>query len=146
MQDVKQELQESGLKVTRQRSDVLGCFFELQQRHLSAYDIHKYLLNKDSKISLSTVYRIITQFTDVGLLNKLTLDEERSVFELAADKEHHDHIICESCGVIIEFHNEQIERLQEEIAVQYNVTITGHTHILYCKCNKCASSQANTSS
>ena len=135
MADINQELRTSGLKVTTQRAKVLQYFIDSTDKHLSAYDIHKYLLNEDENISLSTIYRILTQFTAAGLLNKLYLDNEKSVFELARDTEHHDHLICTQCGKIIEFHSEIIEQVQEEIAAGYGFEVTGHTHVLYGKCN-----------
>ncbi len=127
-----QELRKVGLKVTLPRVKILQILENSTERHLSAEDVYKALLEAGEEVGLATVYRVLTQFEDAGLVERHNFDGGHSVFELD-NGEHHDHMVCIKTGKVIEFHDERIEELQEEIAVKFGYEITGHNLVLYVK-------------
>ena len=127
-----QELRKAGLKVTLPRVKILQILENSEQRHLSAEDVYKALLDAGEDVGLATVYRVLTQFETAGLVERHNFDGGHSVFELDRG-DHHDHMVCIETGTVIEFHNDEIERLQEEIAAEHGYTITGHNLVLYVK-------------
>ncbi len=127
-----QELKKAGLKVTLPRVKILQILESSDQRHLSAEDVYKALLEAGEDVGLATVYRVLTQFEDAGLVARHNFDGGHSVFELDRG-EHHDHMVCVESGKVIEFHDERIEAIQEEIAAQHGYEITGHNLVLYVK-------------
>lgn len=127
-----QELRKAGLKVTLPRVKILQILENSEERHLSAEDVYKALLEAGDDVGLATVYRVLTQFEGAGLVERHNFDGGHSVFELDSG-EHHDHMVCVETGKVIEFHNEEIERLQEEIASEHGYKITGHNLVLYVK-------------
>ncbi|WP_086930783.1 ferric iron uptake transcriptional regulator [Agarilytica rhodophyticola] len=127
-----QELRKAGLKVTLPRVKILQILENSQQRHLSAEDVYKALLDAGEDVGLATVYRVLTQFESAGLVVRHNFDGGHSVFELERG-EHHDHMVCVETGKVIEFHDEQIEALQEKIADEHGYEITGHDLVLYVK-------------
>jgi len=130
-----QELRKAGLKVTLPRVKILQILENSQQRHLSAEDVYKALLEAGEDVGLATVYRVLTQFEDAGLVARHNFDGGHSVFELDRG-DHHDHMVCVETGKVIEFHNDQIEELQEKIAAEHGYEITGHNLVLYVKSKK----------
>ncbi len=130
-----QELRKAGLKVTLPRVKILQILENSQQRHLSAEDVYKALLDAGEDVGLATVYRVLTQFENAGLVARNNFDGGHSVFELERG-DHHDHMVCVETGKVIEFHNEQIEELQEQIAAEHGYDITGHDLVLYVKPKK----------
>ncbi|MFL0810304.1 MAG: ferric iron uptake transcriptional regulator [Agarilytica sp.] len=130
-----QELKKAGLKVTLPRVKILQILENSDQRHLSAEDVYKALLEAGEDVGLATVYRVLTQFEDAGLVARHNFDGGHSVFELDRG-EHHDHMVCIETGNVIEFHDEQIEQLQEAIAEKHGYEITGHNLVLYVKPKK----------
>jgi len=130
-----QELREAGLKATLPRINILKILETAEQRHLSAEDVYKLLLESGDDVGLATVYRVLTQFETAGLVQRHNFEEGHSVFELDRG-EHHDHMVCIETGKVIEFHNEQIEELQEKIAQEHGYDLTGHSLVLYVKPNK----------
>jgi Fur family ferric uptake transcriptional regulator len=102
------------------------------QRHLSAEDVYKVLLEADEDVGLATVYRVLTQFESAGLVERHNFDGGHSVFELDRG-EHHDHMVCVETGKVIEFHNEQIEQLQQQIAQEHGYELVEHSLVLYVK-------------
>jgi len=129
------ELKQAGLKSTLPRINVLKLLEENRGQHLSAEDVYQRMLENKESIGLATVYRVLTQFESAGLILRHNFGE-RSVFELA-DSDHHDHMVCMDCGVIIEFHDDTIEHLQETIAKQNNFKILDHSLCLYGLCERC---------
>lgn len=127
-----QELRKAGLKVTLPRVKILQILENSEQRHLSAEDVYKTLLDAGEDVGLATVYRVLTQFETAGLVERHNFDGGHSVFELDRG-DHHDHMVCIETGKVIEFHNEQIEMLQEQIATEHGYEITGHNLVLYVK-------------
>jgi len=128
----RQELRKAGLKITLPRLKILEILESARQRHMSAEDIYKDLLDSGEEIGLATVYRVLTQFEDAGLVTRHNFEGGSSVFEFD-DGEHHDHMVCVETGDVIEFVNDDIERLQHEIAEQYGYEIVDHNLVLYVK-------------
>lgn len=130
-----QELRKAGLKVTLPRVKILQILENSEQRHLSAEDVYKALLEAGEDVGLATVYRVLTQFEGAGLVERHNFDGGHSVFELDRG-DHHDHMVCIESGKVIEFHNERIEQLQEQIAEEHGYDLTGHSLVLYVKPKK----------
>ena len=128
----RQELKKAGLKVTLPRLKILEILEGNQQRHLSAEDIYKKLLETGEDIGLATVYRVLTQFETAGLVKRHNFEGGHSVFEMD-EGEHHDHMVCIETGDVVEFINEDIERLQREIAKKHGFELVDHSLVLYVK-------------
>ena len=128
----RQELRKAGLKVTLPRLKILEILEGNKQRHLSAEDIYKELLETGEDIGLATVYRVLTQFETAGLVNRHNFEGGHSVFEMD-EGEHHDHMVCVETGDVIEFINEDIERLQQEIARKHGFELIDHSLVLYVR-------------
>ena len=128
----RQELRKAGLKVTLPRLKILEILEGAKQRHLSAEDIYKDLLQAGEDIGLATVYRVLTQFEAAGLVTRHNFEGGHSVFELD-DGDHHDHMVCVDTGDVIEFVNDEIERLQHAIAEEYGYELLDHSLVLYVK-------------
>src|SRR5690554_4355795 len=109
------ELKNMGLKATFPRLKILDIFRKAEERHLSAEDVYRALINEDVDISLTTVYRVLTQFEQAGILVRSQFDGGKAVFELN-DGDHHDHLICTNCGKVVEFSDEHIESRQYKVA------------------------------
>lgn len=128
-------LKASGLKVTAPRLKILEIFQNSPVRHLSAEDIYKILLNENMDIGLATVYRVLTQFEQVGLLHRNHFEVGKAVFELN-EGEHHDHLVCLDCGRVEEFFDEEIEMRQKKVALERGFKIMEHTLAVYGRCTK----------
>ncbi|ODS24371.1 transcriptional repressor [Candidatus Endobugula sertula] len=126
------ELRKVGLKVTLPRVKILQILETSDQRHLSAEEVYRVLLEAGDDVGLATVYRVLTQFEAAGLVERHNFDGGHSVFELDRG-EHHDHMVCVETGKVIEFHNERIEELQREIAQKHGYELTEHSLVLYVK-------------
>ncbi len=133
MHDQK-DLKNAGLKATLPRLKILELFEKSDDRHLSAEDVYKVLLNAGDDVGLATVYRVLTQFEDAGLLVRHHFESGKAVFELNAGG-HHDHIVCVKCGKVEEFYDEEIERRQREAAESRGFKIQEHSLIIYGVCN-----------
>jgi Fur family transcriptional regulator, ferric uptake regulator len=128
-------LKTAGLKATMPRLKILDLFEQSAEQHLSADDIYNTLVGEGFDIGFATVYRVLTQFEQAGLLIRHHFDNGRSVFELDQGG-HHDHIVCLQCGHVEEFYDAEIERRQEQVAEQHGFTIREHSLYLYGDCNK----------
>ena len=128
----RQELRKAGLKITLPRLKILAILEGAKARHLSAEDLYKDLLQSGEDIGLATVYRVLTQFEAAGLVTRHNFAGGHSVFELD-DGDHHDHMVCVETGDVIEFVNEEIERLQHDIAEQFGYELLDHSLVLYVK-------------
>lgn len=128
----RKELREAGLKVTLPRLRILEILEKIEMRHMSAEDIYKELLKSGEDIGLATVYRVLTQFETAGLVTRHHFEGGHSVFELD-EGIHHDHMVCVQSGDVIEFINEDIERLQLEIADEHGYELIDHSLVLYVK-------------
>ena len=128
----RQELRKAGLKITLPRLKILEILENASNRHLSAEDIYKELLDSGEEIGLATVYRVLTQFEAAGLVTRHNFEGGHSVFELD-DGEHHDHMVCVETGEVTEFFSEEIERLQHEIAAKHGFELLDHSLVLYVR-------------
>lgn len=131
-----EDLRQAGLKTTLPRLKVLSILESSKVRHMSAEDVYKILLGEDESIGLATVYRVLTQFEDAGLVIRHNFEGDRAVFELN-DEDHHDHMVCVSCGSVIEFIDQRIEELQDKVARDHDFAIQDHSLTLYGICKKC---------
>jgi len=128
----RQELRKAGLKVTLPRLKILEILETSELRHLSAEDIYRQLLETGEDIGLATVYRVLTQFETAGLVTRHNFEGGHSVFEMA-DGEHHDHMVCIESGEVVEFMNEDIERIQKDIAKSHGFELIDHNLVLYVR-------------
>lgn len=131
----RQELRKAGLKITLPRLKVLEILEKSKQRHLSAEDVYKALLEMGEEIGLATVYRVLTQFEAAGLVSRLNIDGGHAVFELE-DGKHHDHLFCVKCNRIFEFYDAVIEERQRAIATENGFEMTDHSLYIYGICNR----------
>ena len=131
-----QDIKKAGLKVTLPRLKVLQILEVSKQRHMSAEDVYKALVMDNEEIGLATVYRVLTQFEDAGLVSRLSIDGGHAVFELE-DGVHHDHLLCVSCNQIEEFVDEVIEQRQRSIAIEKGFKMTEHSLYIYGVCKRC---------
>jgi Fur family ferric uptake transcriptional regulator len=134
MPNEKTELRKVGLKATLPRVRILEILETCaqQDRHVSAEDIYRILLDQGEDVGLATVYRVLTQFEGAGLVSRHNFEAGSSVFELDRG-EHHDHMVCVDSGEVIEFFNEEIEHLQQQVAEEHGYELVDHTMILYVR-------------
>ena len=137
MIDNNETLKDAGLKVTNPRSKILDVLQSNPDMHLSADEIHNKLVDHNESIGLATVYRVLTQLELAGLIQKNQFSDNQSSYEIK--KQHHDHLICTKCGKIIEFMNNDLEALQEEISDKYQFRLDSHVMTLFgvCKDGNC---------
>ncbi|MFA5664367.1 ferric iron uptake transcriptional regulator [Castellaniella sp.] len=131
------ELKSMGLKATFPRLKILDVFRKAETRHHSAEDVYRALINEEVDIGLATVYRVLTQFEQAGILMRSQFDGGKAVFELN-DGDHHDHLICTNCGRVVEFYDTEIEKRQHRIARENGFTLESHNMMLYGICPKCS--------
>lgn len=127
-----QELRKAGLKVTSPRLKILEVLETNPERHLSAEAVYKALLDAGEEFGLATVYRVLTQFESAGLVSRHNFEGGTAVFELT-DRTHHDHMVCLKTGDVIEFVDERIEKIQNEIAEKHGYVIEEHSLVLYVR-------------
>ncbi len=128
-------LKNMGLKATGPRLRILELFEKAEVRHLTADDVYRLLLSENIDIGLATVYRVLTQFEQAGLLERHHFESGKAVFEIKAGQ-HHDHLVCINCGRVEEFFDEEIERRQKKIAKDRGFVIQEHALYLYAECSK----------
>ena len=129
------DLKASGLKATLPRLKILEIFQGSAVRHLSAEDVYKILLTENMDVGLATVYRVLTQFEQAGLLSRNHFESGKAVFELN-EGSHHDHLVCLDCSRVEEFFDEEIERRQQQVAQARGFAIAEHALALYAHCTK----------
>ena len=129
------ELKNSGLKATLPRIKVLEVFQNSAQRHMSAEDVYKHLLAEGADVGLATVYRVLMQFEQAGLLSRNHFEAGKAVFELNEGK-HHDHMVCLDCGHVEEFFDAEIEKRQHAVALARGFELQDHALSLYASCTK----------
>ena len=134
-----QDLKNIGLKATLPRLKILELFQKIQGesgvRHLTADDVYLHLIAEGKDIGLATVYRVLTQFEQAGLLVRHHFESDKAVFELNQGG-HHDHIVCLQCGRVEEFYDEEIEKRQKQAATDRGFTIHDHSLHIYADCTK----------
>ncbi len=129
------DLKSSGLKATLPRIKILEVFQQTKRRHLTAEDVFKVLLSDGADIGLATVYRVLMQFEQAGLLTRSNFESGKAVFELN-EGQHHDHLVCLTCGRVEEFFDAEIEQRQHAIAGQRGYELQEHSLALYARCTK----------
>jgi Fur family ferric uptake transcriptional regulator len=129
------ELKSSGLKATLPRIKILEVFQRTERRHMTAEDVFKALLAEGADIGLATVYRVLMQFEQAGLLTRSNFESGKSVFELN-EGQHHDHLVCLSCGRVEEFFDPEIEQRQHAVAQARGFELHDHALALYARCTK----------
>ena len=129
------ELKSTGLKATLPRLKILEIFQKGKQRHMTAEDVFRVLLEERSDIGLATVYRVLTQFEQAGLLNRSNFESGKAVYELN-EGQHHDHLVCLDCGRVEEFFDAEIEQRQQQIAQSRGFEIADHSLSVYAHCAK----------
>ena len=130
-----EELKSSGLKATLPRIKILEVFQTSPVRHLTAEDVYKALLAEGSDIGLATVYRVLMQFEQAGILSRSHFESGKSVFELN-EGQHHDHLVCLTCGRVEEFYDAEIEQRQRAVAQARGFELHDHALALYGACIK----------
>ena len=129
-----QDLRNTGLKVTQPRLKILEIFQRSAQRHMTAEDVYRELINQQAgDIGLATVYRVLTQFEQAGILSRTHFEAGKALFEINEGK-HHDHLLCVDCGRVEEFVDAEIERRQHKIAADRGFVLREHSLALYASC------------
>lgn len=131
--DHNKELKKAGLKVTLPRVKILEILQDPKNQHISAEDVYKILIDMEEEIGLATVYRVLNQFDEAGILNRHHFEGGKSVFEISR-KKHHDHLVCLKCGKVVEFEDDVIEQRQEDVAKNNNMRLLNHSLYLYGEC------------
>ena len=130
-----EELKSTGLKATLPRLKILDVFQNSRQRHMTAEDVFRVLLEGRSDIGLATVYRVLMQFEQAGLLTRSSFESGKAVYELN-EGQHHDHLVCLDCGRVEEFYDAEIEQRQHQIAQERGFKLQEHALSLYANCSK----------
>lgn len=130
------DLKKAGLKITTPRRKILEIMETTKDHHMSAENIYRLLLESGEEIGLATVYRVLTQFQEAGLVVRHNFEGDQAVFELDHGQ-HHDHLVCVKCGKVEEFVDDVIEKRQEEIANKAGFQITDHSLNVYGICGRC---------
>jgi len=134
-----EDLKSAGLKVTLPRLKILEVLEKSSNHHMSAEDIYRVLMEQRQDVGVATIYRVLTQFEESGIVNKLNFENNQAVYELS-NVEHHDHLVCVKCSTIIEFQDDVIEQHQLQIANKYDFQLTDHSLYLYGLCKNCKES------
>jgi len=132
-----EELKSTGLKATLPRLKILEIFQKGTQRHMTAEDVFRILLEERSDIGLATVYRVLMQFEQAGLLIRSNFESGKAIYELD-EGEHHDHFVCTACGKVEEFFDPEIEKRQQMVAKAKGWVVKDHSMALYGHCAECA--------
>lgn len=135
MHDNTKSLKSIGLKATYPRLKILDLFQSSEERHLTAEDVYRTLMNEGMDIGLATVYRVLTQFEQAGLLERHFFESGKAVFELS-EGGHHDHLVCLQCGKVEEFYDAEIERRQKQISEERGFVLREHALYLYADCTR----------
>ena len=130
-----QDLKNAGLKATTPRLKILNLFETSDVRHLTAEDVYKILLADNEDVGLATVYRVLTQFEQAGLLIRHHFEGDKAIFELNQGK-HHDHLVCLQCGKVEEFYDPDIEKRQDKVAKERGFVVREHSLYLFADCIK----------
>ena len=129
------ELKNTGLKATLPRLKILEIFQTGKQRHMTAEDVFRVLLEERSDVGLATVYRVLMQFEQAGLLNRSNFESGKAVYEIN-EGQHHDHLVCLDCGRVEEFYDADIEKRQHAVAADKGFAIADHSLSIYAHCTK----------
>ena len=131
-----EDLKSAGLKVTLPRLKILEVLDSSPSHHLSAEDIYRVLIEQHEEVGVATIYRVLSQFEESGIVHKLNFENNQAVYELCG-ADHHDHLVCVKCNKIIEFQDDVIEKHQIQIADKHGFELTDHSLYLYGLCKDC---------
>ena len=131
-----EDLKSAGLKVTLPRLKILEVLEKSPNHHLSAEDIYRVLIEQNEEVGVATIYRVLSQFEESGIVQKLNFENNQAVYELCG-VDHHDHLVCLKCNKIIEFQDDVIEKHQVQIAKKHGFELTDHSLYLYGLCKDC---------
>ena len=134
-----EDLKSAGLKVTLPRLKILEVLEKSSNHHMSAEDIYRSLMEQQEEVGVATIYRVLSQFEESGIVHKLNFENNQAVYELCG-VDHHDHLVCVKCNTIIEFQDDVIEQHQLQIANKYGFQLTDHSLYLYGLCKACKES------
>ncbi len=137
MRALEEQLRRRGLRVTGQRSRIARVFFATPG-HVSVEELHRRVKRVDPRVGMATIYRTMGLLARLGLASERHFTSGGAVFEPSGRRQHHDHMICGRCGSIIEFENDEIERLQERMARKHGFKMTSHRLELFGLCRRCA--------
>ncbi len=137
----KEHLRRQGLKSTAQRDDIARVFFS-NNRHSNVEELYHAVKQINPGIGYATVYRTMKLLTECGLAVERHFRDGEARYESGVNREHHDHLICEGCGKIVEFEEERIEALQADVARRLGFRLSGHKMELYGRCRECQKAQA----
>ena len=137
------ELKNNGLKATLPRLKILEVFQSASLRHMTAEDVFRHLLKDNADIGLATVYRVLTQFEQAGILSRNHFESGKAVYELN-EGQHHDHMVCLDCGRVEEFYDPQLESRQQAVAEAKGFVIADHALSLYAHCTRNPCPHRNT--
>ena len=132
----RQFLESKGLKITKQRREILDYLLKTK-KHATAEEIYRDLNKQDSSLGRATVFRTLHLLEGSGFVDKIHYPDGRQGYEHKFARPHHDHLICVECSQVVEFSNPVIERLQDEIAKEYDFSLIWHRHEMFGKCRKC---------
>ncbi|MBL8327189.1 MAG: ferric iron uptake transcriptional regulator [Rubrivivax sp.] len=130
-----EEIKSSGLKATLPRIKILDVFRHAERRHMTAEDVYRALLAEGADVGLATVYRVLMQFEQAGLLTRSNFESGKAVYELN-EGQHHDHLVCLDCGRVEEFVDADIEQRQRTVALNRGFDLQEHSLALYARCTK----------
>ncbi len=133
---LKSHITKHHLKATKERSAILKAFLD-SERHVSAEALYRQMKDEGSTIGLATVYRTLNLFCSSGLAEQRRFGDGQARYELTYNVDHHDHLICKECDLIIEFENDEIEALQKKVAKENNFKVSSHRLELYGVCSEC---------
>lgn len=137
IRQVRDEARRRGVRWTNQRQVIVDTFVAAED-HLTVEDLHRRVREIDGTVSAATVYRTVNMLVELGVAHKGNFGSGSASFECAIDKDHHDHLVCTTCGSITEFHHDQIESLQEDIARLHGFQLHHHRMELYGVCSACS--------
>ncbi len=133
--DTIEEIKSTGLKATQPRMKILEIFQKSGQRHMAAEGVYRHLLAENADIGLATVYRVLMQFEQAGILTRSHFEANKAIYELRGEQ-HHDHLVCLDCGRVEEFFDPEIERRQNSVAKKHGFSLSEHALSLYGRCTK----------
>ena len=136
MDSFSEDLNNAGLRSTLPRLRILKILEESSVRHLSVEDVYDELRQENQAVSLATIYRVLSQFVDAGLVVRHQFEGNKAIYELN-DDEHHDHMVCLKCGTVIEFMDQKIEVLQKQVADEHEFEMQDHSLTLFGICKFC---------
>ena len=131
-----EDLKSAGLKVTLPRLKILEVLENSPNHHLSVEDIYRQLIEHHEEVGIATIYRVLSQFEESGIVHKLNFENNQAVYELCG-VDHHDYLVCVKCDTIIEFQDDVIEQHQLQIAKKHGFELTDHSLYLYGLCKDC---------